>query len=181
MTRSRVRWAVSALAAGTLVLGACSSNSTVTESPAPEPSPTVTASESASATPQESASASPQESAPSGPNTDSGAALDAVVARTQALISVLKKQSENVYSDIRISGEKPDTLIYTYVFKAPRDPEVFKKELPEYEGMLKKTVEDYVYPDMRRAGVVPVQRVRYEYFNPDGSELASVTLSSDGS
>ncbi|OKL51627.1 hypothetical protein BSZ39_12730 [Bowdeniella nasicola] len=60
---------------------------------------------------RDSTSVSPQESAPSDPSSDSGAALDAVVERTQALISVLKKQSENVYSDIRINGEKPDTLI----------------------------------------------------------------------
>lgn len=173
MTMSiRVRTAVGAASIAVLALAGCSGgdDAEVTD---PNGSADVAVEETTSA-PAEDTSAPAQEST----EADASGALEAYVAREAAQIDTILDSSSGVYSDIWIDAEEPSTIVYTYQYAEPVDPDEATAYFDGVTDTLADLCESTVFPMMEAEGVESPQ-ARYVYLNNDGSELWSETYSSN--
>ncbi|NHB85706.1 hypothetical protein G7085_16930 [Tessaracoccus sp. HDW20] len=109
------------------------------------------------------------------------AALDDYVALEASQIPKLLEQFDDLYSDIQITGEHPDLIRFTYTFTEPRDPVAAAAAFDALLDDLESVAHGQIFPTMELYGVVPTQRLRYTYHNPDGTILWSQDISSEGS
>lgn len=127
------------------------------ESPAPEESPTPTAEPSTETTEP----------------ADDPSALDRYVELEASQIPALMDQFKDVFSEITIVGEQPDTIVFTYTYLTQVDKELALQGIESQLASVTSQVETTVFPAMERMGVTPTQKVRFVYLNADGSEVWS--------
>jgi hypothetical protein len=77
------------------------------------------------------------------------------------------------YSDIRIVTEPPGTIEYAYYNTEPIDPDDAESYFNGMIPTLQTLSDTQLFPEMARAGVTVDPRVRYTYYNPDGSVIWS--------
>ncbi|MCM3659796.1 hypothetical protein M3148_02120 [Georgenia satyanarayanai] len=158
-----------------LSLAACGS-----DEPEPEAStePTTQEATSEATTPEAEPSATeekaPEETAPA----DSEAALDEYIALEQAQLEAAGDSLADVYSEVTVTPEYPDTAVFTYTYAQEVPAEEAAAQLESMVGDLKELCETAVFPAMESMGVGPSQKVTYIYNNPDGSEIWSQTFES---
>ena len=102
-----------------------------------------------------------------------GGGLDAFVEAERATIPAILDASAGMYSEIDIVGIQPDTVEYSYVYAEPIDAAAALEYFESMIDTIQELCEAQVFPAMERAGVTGSQKVRYTYYNPDGSELWS--------
>jgi len=128
----------------------------------PEAEPT-TAEEKAT---EETAAASPEE------------ALDQYIALEQQQLDAAGDALQEIYSEVTIVPEYPNTAVFTYTYAQPVDGQAAATELDAMAGELKELCETAVFPAMESMGVGPAQAATYIYKNADGTEIWSQTFTS---
>jgi hypothetical protein len=157
MTKTFARVATSLFTA-TLAWGLAGCSSPATES---TPAPTSTQSE-----PTTTASA-PTTAAAS----DQQEALDAYLAALQAQIPSILETYKETYSDIRILSAPPSTIEYAYVYLQQGDPDAVAASLDAYIPTLQTLCDTRLFPEMEGAGITVDPKVRYTYYNADGTKI----------
>lgn len=107
---------------------------------------------------------------------DSGA-LDAFVAEQQAAIPAVMDASPGTYSEVRIEGVAPSTIVFTYVYAEAVDAAAAAEYLDGMVETLQAACDSQVFPAMTDAGLTGPQAT-YTYLNPDGSEIWTHTFTS---
>jgi hypothetical protein len=118
----------------------------------------------ADSTPTQSAAADPGLAA-------QGAALDAYVAASQASIPSILADSGTTYSEIRITAEQPGTVEFAYLFTASVDAAGAAAYFDDNIATLQSVCDTQLFPEMASNGVSIDPKVRYSYYNPDGSQV----------
>ncbi|PKQ25233.1 MAG: hypothetical protein CVT64_11055 [Actinobacteria bacterium HGW-Actinobacteria-4] len=115
------------------------------------------------------ASPDPAPSAVVEPAVDPIEALDGYVESERRMIPLIFEATGDLYSDIVIDPEYPSTVVFTYTYAEPLDPEegamYFDSAIPDFQSLC----DSAVFPAMQRAGVAETVQVVYTYLNPDGS------------
>src|SRR5512143_1167822 len=101
------------------------------------------------------------------------AALDGYVAASQASIPSIMADSGTAYSEIRITAVQPDTVEYAYVFTEAADPATAVAYFEDNVAALQDAVDSQVFPEMATYGITIDPKVRYSYYNPDGTQVWS--------
>lgn len=163
--------------AAALVVGvaACATSSADDAGATPSASRTAEATEAAEPSPSPSPTTDPVADAAAAQQ----AALEALVAEAQPSIPTFYESFPGMYSQITITAEGANTLVYGYVYS----PEaVAGTSLPEMQqtlsGMgatLQATCDSQLFPVMTAAGVTTDPRIRYAYAAPTGEEVWSYT------
>lgn len=149
-------WFISLMSLSLLTLTACSSTDSNTKG-------------SSSSKEVKTAQSSTMKSSDSGISNS----LQLAVKAAQSQIPTLKEQYGSVYSDIKITAEKPETLVYTYTFaeepQSKIDGEALKPVLAE--GL--KTTVNTLKPS------IPSIQVKVIYLGPDKKELVNVVITQE--
>ena len=112
----------------------------------------------------------PTQDAPADPALAAQAeALDTYVANSQAQIPAIMDEFGTTYSEIRISAVQPDMVEYAYVFTDSLDPEAAVVYFDENVATLQDACDTQLFPEMASAGITIDPKVRYAYYNADGS------------
>lgn len=111
-------------------------------------------------------------------NPDQEAALDEYVALEQAQIDAAGEDLAAVYSEVTVSAEYPDTVVYAYTYAEPVDPNATATELDNMVSTMEELTESAVFPAMEATGVTPTQRATFSYYNADGTEIWTRTFES---
>ena len=101
--------------------------------------------------------------------------LKAFLAAEKAQLPGLKKEYADMYSDIRIFSEGSDTLVYEFDYVETLDAELLADELDALLADLQAAGDAAFFPAMLAVGV-DTPKVRYTYFNGDGSRVWSKTF-----
>ncbi|WP_152190715.1 DUF4854 domain-containing protein [Georgenia satyanarayanai] len=128
-------------------------------------------------TPEAEPSATEEEEAETGA-ADQEAALDEYVALEQEQLEAAGDSLKEIYSEVTVTAEYPDTAVFAYTYAQQVDPEEAATQLESMAGELKDLCETAVFPAMESVGVTPNQRVTYVYNNADGTELWTQTFES---
>lgn len=135
-----------------------------------DPEPSVTATESAVTS---EATLEPTADATEAPETeasgDQGEVLAAYVADAQAAVPILMENFAGTYSDIKILAVGDDTLEFAYTYETAADPASTAASLDTMVDSLQSVADTSVIPEMENAGITVDPKVRYTYYNPDGS------------
>ena len=107
---------------------------------------------------------------------DQAAALDAVVAEAQAALPTLMDTFGDTYSDIKILAVDGDTFEYAYTYSAQVDAAAAATSFDAQVDMLQSAAESSVIPELERAGVTESPKVRFTYYNADGTLIWSQTF-----
>jgi hypothetical protein len=99
------------------------------------------------------------------------AALDTYVAASQDQIPAIMEAAGATYSEIRISAVQPDTVEYAYLFAESVDPAEAVAYFDENVSALQSVCDAQLFPEMNGLGITIDPKVRYVYFNADGSQL----------
>lgn len=145
----------------------------------PEPEATTQeATTEATTTPEAEPSTTEEEAPEETGAADSEAALDEYVALEQEQIEASGDALAEIYSEVTVEAQYPDTAVFTYTYAQEVDAEEAATQLESMAGELKELCETAVFPAMESMGVTPSQKVTYVYNNADGSELWSQTFES---
>lgn len=109
---------------------------------------------------------------------DQEAALDEYVALEQAQLDAAGDSFAEMYSEITVTPQYPDMVVFSYTYAQQVDATLAAQELAAREGELQELCDTAVFPAMKATGVGPTQQVTYTYKNADGSEIWSQTYSS---
>ncbi|MBD8063379.1 hypothetical protein [Oceanitalea stevensii] len=157
-----------------LSLTACSS-----DEPEPEASTEPATQEATTeATPEAEPSATEEEAPEETTAADSEAALDEYVAMEREQLEAAGDSLAEVYSEVTVEAQYPDTAVFTYTYAQEVPAEEAATQLESMAGDLKELCETGVFPAMESMGVGPSQKVTYVYNNADGSEIWSQTFES---
>lgn len=154
-----------------LSLAACGSDEA-------EPETTTEPTTQEATTPAAEPSATEDESPEETGAADQEAALDEYVALEQEQIDAAGDSIAEIYSEVTVTPEYPDTAVFEYTYAQQVDAEEAATQLDSMAGELKALCESAVFPAMESVGVTPNQKVTYIYNNADGSELWSQTFES---
>ena len=110
--------------------------------------------------------------------TDQTVALDEYIELEQAQIDAASEELAAVYSEVTVTAEYPDTVVFAYTYAQPMDPAATTAELDSMVSTLEELTESAVFPAMEATGVTPTQGVTYTYYNADGTELWTQTFES---
>ena len=102
--------------------------------------------------------------------------LDSYVAQAQAAIPQIMEQNPGLYSEISIEAIAPDTVHFAYVYADQVDTEGAQELFDGYIPTLQTLSDTQIFPEMATAGVTPTQKVKYTYYNSDGSEIWTHTF-----
>lgn len=155
-------------------MGAGLSGCTGTDS---DPEPTVATSQAApevETTPEATVAEEPTAEAPAAG--DQAAALDAFVESAQAALPTLMENFGDTYSSIQILGADGDTFEYAYTYGSPVDAALTAAGFEEQMSTLQSVSDSSVIPEMERAGITESPKVRFTYYNADGSLIWSHTF-----
>jgi len=97
------------------------------------------------------------------------APIDTYAAALQAQIPSLLDTYSATYSDIRIASVKPATIEYAYVYLEQNDPTAVAAYFDGMVPTLQTLCDTQLFPEMANFGVTVDPKVRYTYYNPDGS------------
>ena len=117
-----------------------------------------------------------ESSAPSDAAVDQSAALVALVAEAQAQVPATLAQFADTYSDFQVLAVPPDTLEYAYYYLEPTDLSLAAAYLDEQIPALQAIADSAVLPEMVAYGVTVDPKVRYTYYNSDGSLIWTHTF-----
>ncbi|WP_413452544.1 hypothetical protein AA0Y32_10225 [Georgenia phoenicis] len=109
---------------------------------------------------------------------DQEAALDEYIALEQAQLDAAGDSFAEIYSEITVTPQYPDTVVFSYTYAQQVDAALASEELAAQAKDLQELCETAVFPAMEATGVGPTQQVTYIYTNADGSEIWSQTYSS---
>jgi hypothetical protein len=153
-----------------LSLGACGSDE-------PEPAATTPEATTEATTPEAEPSTTAEEQEDT-TAADPEAALDEYVALEQQQLEAAGDSLAEIYSEVTVEADYPDTAVFTYTYAQQVDAKQAATELDGMAGELKELCKTAVFPAMESVGVTPNQKVTYTYNNADGSELWSRTFES---
>lgn len=134
-----------------LALSACS-GATDDESPVPDPTQTAAADPALAA----------QE-----------AALETYVDASQASIPAIMEECGTACSEIHISAVQPGTVEYAYAYTESLDPDAAAAYFDENVPVLQDACDTQLFPEMAGYGITIDPKVRYTYYNADGSLIWS--------
>jgi len=104
-------------------------------------------------------------------------ALDAYVASAQAVIPQLMESAPGVYAEMQINGIDSDTVEFAYVYAEQLDAASAAEYFDGVAATLQATCDSVVIPEMEGAGITVDPKVRYTYYNADGSDVWERTFS----
>lgn len=119
----------------------------------------------------------PEREAPEEDVAEDSGTLDAFVAEQQAAIPAVMDASPGTYSEVRIEGVAPSTVVFTYVYAEAVDATAAAEYLDGMVETLQAACDSQVFPAMTDAGLTDPQAT-YTYLNPDGSEIWTHTFTS---
>jgi len=108
------------------------------------------------------------------PSSSHSAALDRVVAASNAAVPRLMSMFANVYSKIEFSANYPSTLVVTYTYLKTVDAVVAKPQIDAKTAALQASCRSNFYRAMSTAGISH-PTAKYVWLNPDGSAVDSFT------
>lgn len=103
------------------------------------------------------------------------AALDSYVETESATAPTLLEETPGVYSSIEVTAVQPDTIEYKHTYAEPVDVATEVTALVATIPTLQATLEAEDFPAMEAAGLTGDLKVRYSYYNPDGTEVWTYT------
>ena len=107
---------------------------------------------------------------------DQGAALETYVAAAQAVIPGLEEQFVDTYSAIRILAVQPDTVEYAYDYLNPMDAASTAANMDASLDDYQSAVDSALIPEMVANGITVDPKVRYTYYNSDGTLIWTHTF-----
>ncbi len=179
MSTTPVRASATSLTALALALSlaACGSSEAEPEA-STEPNSQVASAEPATPASAPSSAEVAASDTEAAPDQDVEAALDQYVALEQAQLDATGDALAEVYSEVSVIAEYPNTIVYAYTYAEQMDPTATADQLASMSDTLKELCESAVFPAMEATGVTPTQKATYVYYNADGSELWTKTFES---
>ncbi|AXN66003.1 hypothetical protein [Lactococcus cremoris] len=92
------------------------------------------------------------------------------VEATQKNMETTKASFKDTYSDIKVTAEAPETIVYTYIYKNKVTPTVSKEEMINQLAL--GTAAEF----NRFTSIYPNFKERYIYLNPDNSEIFNLLI-----
>lgn len=165
----RIAVAAATTAVAGLILTGCSSSDDSEETTS---APVVTSSAPEVVTEEPTETAEPAEPADSGSQADK---LDAFIEQARAEIEGQVDSFGGTYSDISLTAENGNTMVYTYTFAEPIDAALAAESFDSSSELLESTAQNMLIPALESIGVTDNPQVTYTYLNPDGSVIWSQT------
>jgi hypothetical protein len=110
-----------------------------------------------------------------GTGLSSGQALQAVISGAQSTLEETKKSQAETYSDITLTSEGDNTLVYTYTFKNQVDGASTKTGIDAQAAQESfKSIADALWPLLKAVGVKN-PAAKFVFKNADGSTITSLT------
>ncbi|EQC57955.1 hypothetical protein LLT5_04665, partial [Lactococcus cremoris subsp. cremoris TIFN5] len=97
-------------------------------------------------------------------------AFKMTVEATQKNMETTKASFKDTYSDIKVTAEAPETIVYTYIYKNKVTPTVSKEEMINQLAL--GTAAEF----NRFTSIYPNFKERYIYLNPDNSEIFNLLI-----
>lgn len=99
--------------------------------------------------------------------------IDELIDEAKNKIPSLKKVLNEIYSDIEVSKEGSNTLVYTYTYLKYVNQKIDVTSL-------KSTLAKQIEPMMTEVGTsIPDFKVKFVYLNSDKSELGNITITQE--
>lgn len=107
---------------------------------------------------------------------DQLAALNAYVSAAQPIIPDLLNQNPGLYSEIQINAIDADTVEYAYFYAEQADASGAGEYFDGLLSTFQSAVDTAVIPEMEQEGILVDPKVRYTYYNADGTLIWSHTF-----
>lgn len=166
----RIAVAAAATAVAGLILTGCSSKDDAEETTT---APAVTASA------EEVVTEEPTEAPEPAGSGSQAEILDAFVAEARAEVESQVDMFGGTYSDITLTAENGNTMVYTYTFTEAIDPALAADGFDSTSEMLKSAAQSLLIPSLQAVGVTDNPQVTYTYLNPDGSVIWTATYAAE--
>lgn len=92
------------------------------------------------------------------------------VEATRKNMETTKASFKDTYSDIKVTAEAPETIVYTYIYKNKVTPTISK------ETMIKQLASGTATEFNKFTSMYPNFKERYIYLNPDNSEIFNLLI-----
>lgn len=104
---------------------------------------------------------------------DTDSKINKLKEEAESEISVVKEQTKGLYSDITVSIEGDNTLVYTYIYEN-------REEIKIDSESLKPELEKQIAPMMKSFKLlIPDFRIKFVYLNSNKTEAGSILITQD--
>jgi hypothetical protein len=102
--------------------------------------------------------------------------LQRIVDSVRAQLPALLTAAAGVYSNITVDPSGSDTLVITYTFANPVDPDTTSAKIDAQASTIQQVSDTTIFPAMKSGGLTGAIQATYIYLNADGSQIWEKTF-----